>query len=62
MSELTIPQRAQMTQTIHDVSAFLHGLFLDDPCYTGQITVHVKDGVAMDMDVNRKHRNFALKE
>lgn len=62
MSEPTIPQQKMIAQTIHDVSHFLHGLFRDDPSFTGQITLHAKDGVAMDMDVFRKHRNFALKE
>jgi len=58
MTVLTEPQQETKERTIRDIICIVDGIMDDAPTFTGQLEVHVKDGVAVDIYARRKYRVF----
>jgi len=46
----------QIDKAVSDLKAFVYELFSDAPTWTGNFTVHVKEGVILDKEVTRRYK------
>ena len=49
-------QRDNIDTAVSDLKTFVHDLFSAAPGWTGNFTVHVKDGVILDKYATRKYK------
>ena len=49
-------QHDHIDKAVSDLKQFVYDLFIDAPMWTGNFTVHVKDGVVLDKEVTRRYK------
>jgi len=49
-------QRDGVDRALNDIKLFVYDLLMDSPKWTGNFTVHVKDGVILDKEVTRRYK------
>ena len=51
-----IRKRDHIDKALSDLKTFVYDLFMDSPTWTGNFTVHVKDGVILDKEATRRYK------
>jgi len=49
-------KRDNIDKAMSDLKLFVYDLLMDSPNWTGNFTVHVKEGVILDKEVTRRYK------